>query len=140
MEVGPTGRRNWKLEVELEETYRLQYNESTMKRKMDAELEEKRKQLEQQRKELEEQRKERLVHLKTRSDMMVKYFSEKVSPGVHDVAMKKEGFGVWKEEFMRVSFEEREKKSAADAEKARARHAEEVRHREEARKERVLVY
>jgi hypothetical protein len=32
--------------------------------------------------------------------MMVKYFSEKVAPGVHDAAAKKEGFGVWKEEFI----------------------------------------
>jgi hypothetical protein len=36
--------------------------------------------------------------------MMVKYFSEKVSPAVHDGAVRKEGFGVWKEQFLRVGF------------------------------------
>jgi hypothetical protein len=40
------------------------------------------------------------VHIKTRSDMLVKYFSEKVSPAVHDLAAKKEGFGAWKEQFL----------------------------------------
>jgi hypothetical protein len=49
---------------------------------------------------LEAQANARKIHLKTRSDMMIKYFSERVAPGVHDVAMKKERFGVWKEKFM----------------------------------------
>jgi hypothetical protein len=40
---------------------------------------------------------ERKLHLKTRSDILVKYFSEKVSPGIHDVSSKKESFGIWKE-------------------------------------------
>jgi hypothetical protein len=52
---------------------------------------------------------EREIHNISRSDMMVKYFSEKVAPGVHDAAAKKEGFGVWKEQFMHSSFEEQEK-------------------------------
>jgi hypothetical protein len=46
----------------------------------------------------EEERKERLVHVKTRSDFMIKYFSEKVSPAVHDRAAKMSCWGVWKEE------------------------------------------
>jgi hypothetical protein len=33
---------------------------------------------------------EHAVHKKTRGDMLIKYFSEKVNPGVHDVAAKKE--------------------------------------------------
>jgi aconitase B len=47
----------------------------------------------------EEEEKERQVHVESRSDMIMKYFSDRVAPGVHDVAMKKEGFGVWKEEY-----------------------------------------
>jgi hypothetical protein len=31
---------------------------------------------------------------------MVKYFSEKVSPAVHDAAAKKEAFASWKEQFI----------------------------------------
>jgi hypothetical protein len=41
------------------------------------------------------------LHCKTRSDTMIKYFAEKVSPGIYDDAARKEGFGVWKEEFMK---------------------------------------
>ena len=37
--------------------------------------------------------KERQVHAKTRSDMIVKFFSEKISPAIHDKAGKKEAFG-----------------------------------------------
>jgi hypothetical protein len=40
---------------------------------------------------LEEKRREHALHLKTRSDVVIKYFAEKVSPAVHDVAAKKEG-------------------------------------------------
>jgi hypothetical protein len=61
-------------------------------------------QVEQERMRREQLRKEHVVHAKTRSDMMVKYFAEKVSPGVHDVAAKKEGLGVWKEGFMHTRF------------------------------------
>jgi hypothetical protein len=31
--------------------------------------------------------------------MILKYFSEKVSPALHDGAAKKEGFGAWKEQY-----------------------------------------
>jgi hypothetical protein len=31
---------------------------------------------------------------------VIKLFSEKVSPAVHDLAAKKEGLGAWKEEFI----------------------------------------
>jgi hypothetical protein len=41
------------------------------------------------------------VHKKTRGDMLVKYFAEKVNPGMHDLAAKKEAFGAWNEEFIR---------------------------------------
>jgi hypothetical protein len=41
---------------------------------------------------------------------MVKYFSEKVAPGVHDVAARKEGFGVWKEDFIHDSYAKEEAK------------------------------
>jgi hypothetical protein len=40
------------------------------------------------------------VHVKTRQGMMIKYFSDRISPAVHDSAAKKEGFGVWKEQWM----------------------------------------
>jgi hypothetical protein len=49
-----------------------------------------------QRAELENERK---MHAKTRSDVIIKYFSEKVSPAVHDSAAKKEAFGMWKQEY-----------------------------------------
>jgi hypothetical protein len=38
------------------------------------------------------------LHVKTRGDIVLKYFAERVAPGVHDVAAKKEGFGTWKEQ------------------------------------------
>jgi hypothetical protein len=41
--------------------------------------------------------------------MMLKYFSEKVSPAVHDKAAKKEGFGMWKESWIRVISAEKER-------------------------------
>jgi hypothetical protein len=56
-----------------------------------------------QARQLEQERREREIHTKTRSDMLIKYFSEKVAPGVHDVAMKKEAFGVWKENWLHAS-------------------------------------
>jgi hypothetical protein len=43
-------------------------------------------------KHLEDRKKERAIHKKTRSAMMIKLFSEKISPGVHDDAARKEGF------------------------------------------------
>jgi hypothetical protein len=46
-------------------------------------------------------RREHAVHKKTRGDMLVKYFSDRVSPAVHDVAAKKEAFGAWNEQFIR---------------------------------------
>jgi hypothetical protein len=32
--------------------------------------------------------------------LKVKLFSEKISPTVHDLAAKKEGFGFWKEQWL----------------------------------------
>jgi hypothetical protein len=40
---------------------------------------------------------QREMHAKTRGSMIMKMFSERISPGIHDAAAKKEGFGVWKE-------------------------------------------
>jgi hypothetical protein len=39
----------------------------------------------------------------------LRYFSDKVSPAVHDKAMKSEGFGVWKEDFMFERFAQQER-------------------------------
>jgi hypothetical protein len=64
-------------------------------------------QQEEERKRIEEE-KEREMHAKTRSDMIVKYFSDRVCPNVHDVATKKEAFGIWTEQFTHVKFLERE--------------------------------
>jgi hypothetical protein len=50
-----------------------------------------------QRKKVEAE-KERKVHAKTRSDMIVKYFSESIGGKVHDTAAKKEAYGTWKEQ------------------------------------------
>jgi hypothetical protein len=52
--------------------------------------------------------KARELHTKVRSDMMVKYFSEKVAPTIHDIAAKKEGFGEWKQRFIHVGYAIRE--------------------------------
>jgi hypothetical protein len=73
------------------------------------------------------------LHKKTRGEMVAKYFSEKVSPGVHDVGMKKEGFGVWKEEFLHKKYAEKElklKKTLEEQEEMRLRV---IREEEEAR-------
>jgi hypothetical protein len=35
---------------------------------------------------------------------MVKYFSEKAAPAIHDGAAKKEAFGIWKEHFLHDNF------------------------------------
>jgi hypothetical protein len=78
----------------------------------------------------EEKIKEQKVHRQTRSDMMIKYFSERVAPGVHDAAMRKEGFGVWREGFMHERFEEREGFLKQEAEETYARsHAEQLQER-----------
>jgi hypothetical protein len=53
---------------------------------------------------------EKKIHMKTRSDIMIKYFSDCVCPAVHDVAMKKEAWGIWKEQFIHVKFEKDEKR------------------------------
>jgi hypothetical protein len=52
----------------------------------------------------EEHRKTHQVHVKTRGDMLVKYFSEKVSPAVHDKAAKQEGFASWTEELIHSDY------------------------------------
>ena len=48
----------------------------------------------------EEEKKERAVHGTARGARVSKYFSEKVSPAVHDAAVTSECFGLWKEEFV----------------------------------------
>jgi hypothetical protein len=77
-------------------------NEKTLKKEMLEREENARK------RRAEEHKKERKLHAKTRSDVIVKYFSEKVSPNVYGVAVLKEGFGIWKEQYMRTDFLERE--------------------------------
>jgi hypothetical protein len=72
----------------------------------------------------EQQRRE--DHAKTRSDMIMKYFSEKVSPGVHDVAAKKEGFGEWKEQFLHSLYMLREEKIREEEAMARGEKVHEV--------------
>jgi hypothetical protein len=84
---------------------------------------------------LEEEAKERALHNKTRGDMVVKLFSEKISPGVHDLAAKKEGFGAWKEQFMHASFEVQQDKLKREN---KAREEAEARRLEEERQERAL--
>jgi hypothetical protein len=37
-----------------------------------------------------------------------RYFSDRVSPAVHDVSKKKTGFSTWKEEFWHKAFYEKE--------------------------------
>jgi hypothetical protein len=54
----------------------------------------------------EEHRKTRRVHVKARGDMLVKYFAERVSPELHDVAATKEAFGAWNEEFIHNHYAE----------------------------------
>jgi hypothetical protein len=44
------------------------------------------------------------THTNTRSGVIAKYFAEKVSPEIYETAAKKEGFGVWKEEFLHVGY------------------------------------
>jgi hypothetical protein len=45
----------------------------------------------------DQQEREKLqLHMKARGDMMLKYMAEKVAPGIHDLAGKKEAFGEWK--------------------------------------------
>merc|ERR1712167_149459 len=74
---------------------------------------------------------EHQIHTKTHSDMMVKYFSERVAPGVHDVAAKKEAFGRWKEENIHLLWEEQvrltDRKLRGEHETLRLAHEEEVR-------------
>jgi hypothetical protein len=77
--------------------YRVLFREQEAKMREESE---KRNREEEKRREEENEtrRKERLVRVKTRSDFMIKYFSEKVSPAVHDKAAKMSCWGVWKEE------------------------------------------
>jgi hypothetical protein len=105
--------------LELEENLKAEMREK--------EEEEKRRQ--------KEEAKERAVHMKTRSDMVVKYFSDTISPAVHDNAAKKEGFSLWKEQFMHWRFMKQEEKIRAEME---MRREEEARNRREAEKEAEL--
>jgi hypothetical protein len=43
----------------------------------------------------------------------LRYFSDKVSPAVHDAGAKKEGFGVWKEHFMHQTHLKKEEQQLA---------------------------
>jgi hypothetical protein len=47
----------------------------------------------------DEELEQRAAHMSVRRDMLTKYFAEKVAPGVHDVAAKREALGVWKQEY-----------------------------------------
>jgi hypothetical protein len=40
--------------------------------------------------------------------MIVKLFSEKISPAVHDASAKREGFQAWKDEYYKTVFNKRE--------------------------------
>jgi hypothetical protein len=48
--------------------------------------------------------------------LYVRYFSERVSPAVNDVGAKKEGFGMWKEEWVRERQTARERSMAEENE------------------------
>jgi hypothetical protein len=41
---------------------------------------------------------ERERHAEIRSELLIKYFSEKVSPALHETAARKAGFDEWKEQ------------------------------------------
>jgi hypothetical protein len=73
---------------------------------------------------VQEAAKERQVHTQTRSDMLIKYFSEKVAPGVHGKTGKYEAFGAWKEQFMHHLFPDKEALRKAEMEAAKARNHE----------------
>jgi hypothetical protein len=93
---------------------------------------------------LKEEAKEKKLHIKTRGDMVIKLFSEKISPGVHDAAAVKEGFGVWKEESMHWSYLKRGKKIKKEQEKVSQRRLDEERRERElharARSDMVVKY
>ena len=84
--------------------------------------------------------KERKIHAKTRSDMVIKLFSEKISPEIHDRAAKKEGLGVWKEDYIHDRFAKQEARTAQNHSKfLRDSHDEaELRRREEFALERKI--
>jgi len=83
----------------------------------------------------EQRAKEKKLHNKTRSDMMVKLFSEKISPAVHDLACKKEGWGIMKEQYIHESYAKQEKLLHADH---NLRHEEQARRAREAALERKV--
>jgi hypothetical protein len=45
------------------------------------------------------EKKERNIQANARSAMLLKYFSEKINPAIHDKAAKTEVLSVWKDQF-----------------------------------------
>jgi hypothetical protein len=69
-------------------------------------------------------------------EINLRYFSEKVVPGVHDVAAKKEGFGVWKNEFS--SLQQREAERRLRQKTKEREHAQELRRQQQMKQERAI--
>jgi hypothetical protein len=65
--------------------------------------------------------------------MVVKYFSERVSPGINDKASKKEGFGFWKDRYFHIFFSGKENILKKEIEERLKRRLE-----EEARERKVI--
>jgi hypothetical protein len=83
----------------VESHYRYDSPQAHYSKKMEALTNDHSENLKTEYKELENaQREKYVVHNKTRSDLLVRYFGDKVAPGVHDVAMRKEAWGEWKEQ------------------------------------------
>jgi len=108
---------------------------SYVRKERELQLQAKRQHEAEERRRAAEYEAERKLHRKTRSDVILKYFSEKVSPQIHDGAMKKEGFGVWKEQFIHWRFKRQEEKITEDA---RLRESLEAKRYEELAKEHAL--
>jgi hypothetical protein len=62
-----------------------------------------------------------------------RYFSEKVSPGVHDSAARKEAFGAWKTQFIQLEHE-------LEATRRRLRHQQEEQARKKVRSDMLIKY
>jgi hypothetical protein len=73
-----------------------------------------------------------------RTNTMVKYFAEKISPAVHDVAARRQAFGGWKEELVHEWYGRREEflqnEAQAKLEEAERREEETKRREEEAKR------
>jgi hypothetical protein len=68
------------------------------------------KRLEEERRWKQEAQAEKQLHIKTRSNILLKYFSEKVNPGLYEITGKKESWGIWRERWIHGKFAEREEK------------------------------